>query len=72
MFGGIGTSGKLTLDCRFDEDVRVGHEGVDVIDAVVEVALDDIVLALVVVGDLRRDIALADLIHVVGRYHHRD
>ena len=71
MFGGIGTSGKLTLDCRFDEDVRVGHEGVEVIDAVVEVVLDLVEVAVVGVGDLRRDITLGDPVYVLCRYIER-
>jgi hypothetical protein len=36
-------------------------------DERVEVVLDGVELAMISVGDLRRNVALADAIHVVGR-----
>jgi hypothetical protein len=53
--------------------VRVRHashlfgQAVEGLDALVEVVLDGVEIAVVVIGDLRGDVALADFVYVVGR-----
>ena len=44
----------------------VGDQRVDGVDAGVEVVLDGVEVAVVVVGDLGRDVALGDLVDIVG------
>src|ERR1039458_6552582 len=43
-----------------------GHQCGDVVDAVVEVVLDLVEVAVVAVGNLRRDVALRDAVHIFG------
>ena len=59
------------LDCRLDQHVGVGHQRVHVVDAGVQVVLDLVEVAVVLVGDLRRDVALRDPVHVLGSHVQR-
>ncbi len=63
----VGAGGQLALDRRFGQHVGVGHQGADGLNALVQVVLDGVEVAIVVIGDFRWNIALADLVHVIGR-----
>ena len=67
MLGRIGPGGQLAFDRGLGEHVGVGHQSIDRVDALVQVVLDLVEIAVVVVRDLRRDIALADPVDILGR-----
>jgi hypothetical protein len=69
--GGIGARAVLALAGRLGQHAGVGHQRVDVVDAVVEVVLDGVKVAVILLGDLGRDGAVADLVHVVGGHDQR-
>ena len=64
--GGVGTLVELAVGCALDDDVglrqQVGHH----LDHVVKVALDDVEVAVVVVGDDRWNHAFGDVVHIFG------
>ena len=64
--GGVGPDGQFSLHRGMDQGAGVGNEGVDIINAVVEVDLDLVEVTVVLGGDLLRDIPLADPVHVGG------
>ena len=71
MFGGIGAGGQLAFDGGLGQHVGVGDQGVDVVDAVVEVELDLVEVALVGIGDLGGDVPFTDPVHVLGGHVQR-
>ena len=58
--------GQLAFHGRLGQHHGVGRHGVDGVDALVEVVLDEVEVAVVGVGDLRRDVALGDAVDIVG------
>ncbi len=42
-------------------------QAIERIDALIQIVLDGVEVAVIVIGDLGRDLALADFVHVVGR-----
>ena len=58
---------QLAVLGGLDQRVRLGQQAVHHVDAGVEVVLDLVEVAVVGVGDLRRDVALGDPVHVLGR-----
>ncbi|MPM62075.1 hypothetical protein SDC9_108941 [bioreactor metagenome] len=66
MTAGIGAGGELALDGGPGQHDGVGDQGVDGVDGGVEVVLDGVEVAVVVVGDARRDGALGDAVDIVG------
>jgi hypothetical protein len=68
---GVGALAELSFGRRLDDDVGLGEQVAHHFDHVVEVVLDDVVLALVLGGDHRRDDSLGDLVDVVGGDVHR-
>ena len=71
VFGSVGAGGQFAFHGRFGQHRGVGHQGIDIVDAVVEVVLDGVEIAVVGIGDLGRDGAARDLLHVIGRYVER-
>ena len=63
---GVGAGGQSSLRSRPDQQCRLADQRVDVADAVVQVVLDLVEIAVVIVGNLRRDIALGNAVHVFG------
>ena len=72
MFGGIGAGGQLALNRCFDQHVGVGDQRIDGIDTGVEIVLNGVEVAVVVVGDAGRDVSLADFVDVVGGHVQAD
>jgi len=68
---GVGAGVQFAVCRRTDDDVGLRQQLVHHLDRAVQVVLDDVVLAFVLVGDDRRDDAPGDLIHVVGRHVQR-
>ena len=66
MLAGVGARGQLAVHRRLDQHAGVGHQRVDRVDAGVEVVLQNVEVAVVGVGDLGRNIAPADPVHIVG------
>ena len=66
MLCGVGARGQLSFYRRLGEHVGIGHQGVDVVDAVVEIILDGIEIAVVGIADLAGDDAARDLVDVIG------
>jgi 5-keto 4-deoxyuronate isomerase len=66
VLGGVGTRGQLALHRRLGQQRRVAHQRVDRIDAGVEVVLERVEVAVVAVGDLGRNVATRDVVHVLG------
>jgi hypothetical protein len=64
--GRVGAGFELAGNRRSREHRGVGDQGIDRVDAGVEVVLDDVVVATVGVGDLRRDVALGDPVDVAA------
>ena len=58
---------SLPSTAASDQFIRFGQQAAHGIDAVVQVVLDFVEIAVVGVGDLRRDVALADPVHIFGR-----
>ena len=52
MFAGIRTGSQLAVDCGLCEHSGISDHDIDSIDALVEVGLDNIVLAFIIVRDL--------------------
>ncbi len=66
MLGGVGASGQLAFDGGLRQQTGVGDQRVNGVDAGVQVVLDLVEVAVVVVGDLGRNVALGDPVHVLG------
>ena len=66
MLGGIGAGGELAVNRRLGQHSGIGNEGVDGVDAGVEIVFDGVEVAVVGVGNLRRDRPLGDLIDIGG------
>ena len=66
MFGGIGTGGKFTIYSGFREHFCVDNKGINGINTNVEVVFDLVEVAVIAVGNLRRDVALGDPIDIFG------
>ncbi|GAM11841.1 hypothetical protein OR1_04159 [Geobacter sp. OR-1] len=66
MFGGIGSGVELAGNGGGGEHVGVGNQGVDGVDGLVEVVLDLVEVAVVGVGDPRRDVAFGDPVDIFG------
>ena len=66
VLGGVGAGGQFAFRRRLDQHAGLGHQRVDGVDAVVQVVLDLVEVAVVGVGDLGRDVALGDAVHVLG------
>ncbi len=64
---GVGALVQFAVGRPLDQDVGLLQQVVHHLDRVVEVALDDVVLALVHGGDRRGNDALGDLVDVIGR-----
>ena len=67
----VGACGEFAICRCLDQQSGLVHQRLDVIDAGVEVVLDFVEVAVVAVGDLGRDVALGDTVHVLGRYVQR-
>ena len=52
VLGGVGPGRQLALDRRLGQESGVGNHGVDGVDALVQVVLDLVEVAVVGVGDL--------------------
>ena len=68
MFGCIGPSGKLSFNCSFGKNTRVGDQHVHGINALIEVVLYCIEVAIIGIGYLRRNIAFGNTIYIFRRY----
>ncbi len=66
VLAGVGASGQLALNRGSGENAGVCNQRIHGVDAGVEVVLDRIEVAVVGVGDLGGNIALADAIDIVG------
>ena len=75
MLGRVSTRFELAFHGRLGQQVGVVHQRVDRVDGLVQVVLQRVEVAVVGVGDLRRDVALGDAVHVacghVQRADHR-
>ena len=58
---------SLPATVAFDQFVGFGQQAAHRIDAVIQVVLDFVEIAVVGIGDFRRDVALADPVHIFGR-----
>ena len=67
----VGAGVQLALGGGLGQRRGFGDQAVDRVDALVEVVLDLVEVAVVVVGDLRRDVALGDPVDVLGRHVQR-
>ena len=67
VLGGIGACGQLAFDGGLRQHAGVGDQRVHGIDAGVQVVLDLVEVAVVVVGDPRRNVAFGDPVHILGR-----
>ncbi len=66
MPGGVGAGVELALNSGLHQRPHIFRQGVKRVDALVEVVLDLVEVAFVVVGDLLGDVALADPVDVLG------
>ena len=71
MFGRIRPRRELAFHRRLREQVGIGHQRVDRVDALVQVVLDLVEVAVVIVGDLRRYVALGNPVHILGGHVQR-
>ena len=70
VLGGVGPGGQLAFDGGLGRACAASaDQAVEGVDALVEVVLDLVEVAVVGVGDLRRDVALGDPVDVLGRHH---
>ena len=67
MLTGVGACLELALDCGLAQHHRIGNHGAYGIDALVQVNLDGIEIAVVSSGDLFGDIALGDAVYIASR-----
>ncbi len=67
VLGGVGARGQLAGHGRFRKHPRVDNQRIHVVDAVIQVVLDGVEVAVVGVGDLGWDGALGDLVDIIGR-----
>ncbi len=67
----VGTRCQTTFHRGLREHICVRHHGIDRVDALIEVVLDFIEVAVVRIGDLLGDVALRDSIYVLGRHVQR-
>ena len=67
----VGADVEFAVDGGLGERFRLGNQAVDRVDAVIEVILDGVEIAVVVVGDLRGNIARGNAIDVVGGHVQR-
>ena len=63
---GVAAGLQLAVQRRLDQLVRFLQQAVHHVDAGVEVVLDLVEVAVVGVGDLRRDVALGDPVDILG------
>ena len=68
MSGCIGTSCQFAFHRRNHQHVGVNDQCIDIVDRVVEIVFDLIEVAIVVVGDLRRDVPLGDPVDILSCY----
>ena len=66
--GVVGASVQFALDGRVGQNLHFADEAGDGVNALVEVVLDLVEVAVVVVGDLRGHVALGDAVDVFGRH----
>ena len=66
MFGGVGAGGELAFHGRLGQHAGIGDERIDSVDAGVQVALDLVEVAVVVVGDPGRNVALRNPVDILG------
>ena len=71
VLAGVGAGGQFAVHRRFYQHAGIGNQRVDRVDAGVQVVLDGVEVAVVRVGDLGGNVALADSIHVVGSHVQR-
>ena len=71
MLAGIGTGLKFSFNRCLGQQVGIPHQRIDRVNAGVEVVLERIEVAVVCVGDLRRDVALGDAVDVTGGHVQR-
>ena len=71
MLGGISACGQLTFNSRLGKQTCVRNQSVDVVDTIVEVELDFVEVTVVSIGDLWRDIALADAVDIFSGHIER-
>ena len=64
MFAGIRTGSQLAVDCGLCEHSGISDHDIDSIDALVEVVLDFIEIAVVGIGDFWRDVAFRNSVHI--------
>ena len=63
---GVTAGLELALHRSLGQHPSLGHQAIDRVNALVEVVLDLVKVTLVLVGDLFRDVALGDAVHVLG------
>jgi hypothetical protein len=66
VLGRVGPHRQFAVQHRFRQLHAVGHQLADGVDADVQVVLDRVEIARVDVGDLGRNVALRDAVHVFG------
>ena len=64
MLGRIGAGFELAFNRGLGQQVRVGDQSVDGVDGLVQVVLERVEVAVVAVGDLWRDVAFRDAVHI--------
>ena len=67
VLAGVGARSQLALDGGFGQHAGVGDQRVHGIDAGVQVVLDLVEVAVVVIGDPGRNVALRDPVNILGR-----
>jgi len=68
---GVGPLVQFAIGCRLDDDVGLRQQLAHHLHHVVQVGLDDVEVAVVVVGDHRRDDALGNVVNVLRRHVER-
>ncbi len=71
MFGSIGAGGQLAFDSSICQTSCIGCHTVDSINALIEVVFDFVKIAVVIIGNCRRNIALGNSVHIFGSYVQR-
>ncbi len=66
MLGGIGACAQLTFRRGFDQPAGLSDQSLYIIDAIVQVVLDLVEVAVVVVGDPGRNVALGNPVNVLS------
>ena len=65
MLGRISARRQLAIDGSFGQHSGIGNQQINGINTGVEVVLEDVEIAVIGIGDLVRDVALGDAVHVV-------